>query len=296
MPPRRAAINDALEFVTAADGLRLALRRVGKRGGDPVVLTHGTFSNHRSCMGLAAFLAKEGFDRWVLDWRGHGASEHPNRPHSFDDIALLDVPAVIDAVTSRSGRPDLYWVGHSGGGLIAGMWMARFPKLASRHIKGLVMLASQATGAARSLRHRARIMGIEWWLRGRNIVPAGSLGVGPEAESAPLMRQWCRWNLTSSFRGTDGFDYMQGLSRLTLPVLGLAGAGDRFIAPSHGCQALISAYGSIDTQFQLCGKKQGFREDYTHNRLVLSRSASLEIWPMVAQWLLAKAYIRSAAS
>ena len=141
--------------MTAADGLRLALRRVGKRGGDPVVLTHGTFSNHRSCMGLAAFLAKEGFDCWVLDWRGHGASEHPNRPHSFDDIALLDAPAVIDAVTSRSGRPDLYWVGHSGGGLIAGMWMARFPKLASRHIKGLVMLASQATGAARSLRHRA---------------------------------------------------------------------------------------------------------------------------------------------
>src|SRR5688572_3601759 len=82
-PLRDAWMSEGLEFVTTADGLRLALRRVGDRGAVPVVLTHGTFSNYRSCMGLAEYLAKAGFACWVFDWRGHGASARPERPHSF---------------------------------------------------------------------------------------------------------------------------------------------------------------------------------------------------------------------
>ena len=236
-------------------------------------------------MGLAEYLAKAGFACWVFDWRGHGASARPERPHSFDAVALLDVPAVIKAVASRSGRPDAFWIGHSGGGLVASMWMARFPALASRHLKGLVMLGSQATGAAASFDHRMAILAIDWFLRWRRTAPGHYLGIGPEAESAPLMRQWCHWNLTATFCGLDGFDYMEALAGLNLPVLGLAGVGDRFIAPADGCRALVSAYGGADTSFRLCGTSQGFLEDYTHNRLVLSRNAKLEIWPVISSWL-----------
>lgn len=268
----------------AADGLRLALRRVGDQGAVPVVLAHGTFSNMRSCAGLAAFLARQGFAAWMFDWRGHGASGWPDRPHDFDAVALLDVPAVIETVTARGGRPDLFWVGHSGGGLVAAMWMARFPDLAARHIRGLAMLASQATHAAAGLRHRLAIHGVDWVLRGRRTAPGHYLRIGPEPESAPLMRQWCRWNLAASFVGMDGFNYMRPLAQLTTPVLALAGTGDRFIAPADGCRALAHAFGGPAT-FHLCGKSQGFLEDYTHNRIVLSRSASLEIWPLVSRWL-----------
>jgi predicted alpha/beta hydrolase len=273
-----------LEFVPTADGLRLAVHRIGDRGGIPVVLSHGTFSNRRSCMGLAAFLAKQGYECWVSEWRGHGASSCPDRPHSFDDVAMLDVPAIVGAVTSLSGREDIFWVGHSGGGLILLMWMARFPHLAARHIKGMVMLASQATGAAASRRRRAVILAIDCLLRWRKTAPGHWLGIGPEAESALLMRQWCRWNLMRSFCGLDGFNYETGVSGLNLPVLALAGAGDHFIAPASDCEALASRCGT-DVEFYICGKRQGFREDYTHNRLIASRNAGIEVWPLISNWL-----------
>ena len=274
------------EFVTTADGVRLSLYQIGDPGGVPVILSHGTFSNHRTCAGLANFLAKKGYSCWIFDWRGHGASDRAVPPHTFDDIALLDVPAIIDTVTNRSSDP-VFWVGHSGGALILLMWMARFPHLAARHIKGLIMLASQATGAATSIRNRTMIFAIDWFLRWRARAPGHWLDLGPEPESALLIRQWCRWNLTQSFSGQDGFDYQRAISRSELPILAFAGAGDGFVAPACACHAFASSF-STDVEFHFCSKQQGFREDYTHNRLILSRNASVEIWPLVTRWLRAR--------
>jgi alpha-beta hydrolase superfamily lysophospholipase len=112
------------DYVVTRDCVRLALWRVGTGRGAPVVLTHGTFSNHRSCMALAGFLATRGFACWVFDWRGHGASGRPHAPYTFDAVAMHDVPTVIDAVRAQCGGQPLYWVGYSGGGLIVSMWMA----------------------------------------------------------------------------------------------------------------------------------------------------------------------------
>lgn len=283
---RPELVTAMVNFVRTADGVRLCLQRIGEPGGVPVVLSHGTFSNHRSCVGLANFLAKEGYSCWIFDWRGHGTSDRPATPHTFDDVAMLDVPAVVDAVTSCSGDR-VFWVGHSGGGLIFLMWMARFPDLAAHHIKGLIMSASQATGAAISTRNRTLIFAIDWFLRGQSNAPGHWLRIGPEPESASLIRQWCRWNLTRSFSGQDGFDYEKAITRSNLPVLAFAGAGDRFVAPPSACHAFASSC-STDVEFHFCSKEQGFREDYTHQQLILSRNASLEIWPLVSRWLRAR--------
>jgi pimeloyl-ACP methyl ester carboxylesterase len=273
------------DSIATRDGVRLALWQVGSGRGVPVVLTHGTFSNHKSCMAFADYLAALGFACWVLDWRGHGASERPQAPYTLDDVAMYDVPAAIEAVRARSGGQRLYWVGHSGGGLIASMWMARHPQAAARQIGGVVLMASQSTGAASRRRHRMTIALIHRLLAYSKRAPGHWLGIGPEPEEALLMRQWCRWNLSGVFASRDGFDYLAALPSVDVPVLGLAGSRDTFIAPAPGCEALVSAYGSTDRTFHLCGRRQGFREDYTHQRLILSRNASGEIWPLIATWL-----------
>ncbi|WP_206957478.1 hypothetical protein [Trinickia acidisoli] len=72
---------------------------------------------------------------------------------------------------------------------------------------------------------------------------------------------------------------------MNVPVFGLAGTCDRLIAPGRGCEALVVAYGSDDATYRLCGKAQGFAEDYMHDRLVLSRNANRETWPMITGWL-----------
>ncbi|MCP8465366.1 alpha/beta hydrolase [Pseudomonas sp. ZM23] len=275
----------APELIRTVDGINLALRRIGPENGPPVILTHGTFSNHRSCLGLANYLGAQGFACWLFDWRGHGDSERNDFLHSFDDVAEYDVPAILDAVRQRSGQAAPAWIGHSGGGLIASMWAARNPRLAERRLRAMVLLGSQATAAGTSLRHRLSIQAFDWVLRWQRIAPSRPKNVGPEAESARLMRQWCQWNLRRRFDSLDGFDYLAGLAGIAIPVLGLAGSGDRFIAPQAGCRALVEAFATPQAQWLLCGQANGFREDYSHNRLLLSRNASLEIWPRIAQWL-----------
>ncbi|WP_371231000.1 alpha/beta fold hydrolase [Pseudomonas sp. QE6] len=273
------------ELVRTADGVNLALRLVGPADGVPVVLTHGTFSNHRSCLGLANYLGSRGFACWLFDWRGHGDSGRNGFIHSFDDVADQDVPAILDAVSQRSGHTALHWIGHSGGGLIVSMWAARNPELAKPRLRSTVLIGSQATAAGASLQHRLAILGFDWMLRWRRVAPSRPKNVGPEAESARLMRQWCQWNLRRRFDSLAGFDYLAGLADVELPVLGVAGSGDTFIAPVAGCEALVKAFGGRDAALELFGLATGAREDYSHNRLLLSRNASLEIWPRIAQWL-----------
>jgi oxygen-independent coproporphyrinogen-3 oxidase len=271
--------------VQTPDGVQLALCKVSDSDGPAVILTHGTFSNHRSCLALAQKLAEDGFAPWVFDWRGHGKSQAPTTPATLDEVAHYDIPAVLHVVRQFHRQDKVFLLGHSGGGLAMSMWMARNPELANKQVHGLVLMAAQATGAAQTLKHRVLISLIDIFLKVTRSAPGHLLKIGPEPESSALMRQWCRWNLTQKFSGLDDFDYLQHLQQVTVPVLALAGAGDLFIAPVNGCLKLAEAFGGQKVQFQQCGRASGYSEDYTHDRLILSKTASAQIWPVVSAWL-----------
>ena len=116
-------------------------------------------------------------------------------------------------------------------------------------------------------------------------VPGKAFKLGPENEFATVMDQWFDWNLKSSWCGDDGFDYLAALPNLSLDTLMMAAAKDSFIAPERGCRRIFDALSSSDKTFALCSKDQGFAEDYTHARIISSRSAATDIWPRIADWL-----------
>ncbi|MGO9021655.1 MAG: alpha/beta fold hydrolase [Syntrophobacteraceae bacterium] len=275
--------------IVSADGVRLALycvpMNVPTATTAEVILTHGTFSNARVCLALAGYLASIGFRCWVLDWRGHGESGAAPRQTTFDSVAQLDVPAVLQAVLERVGSRPVFWLGHSGGGLLGAMWAARNAALAHTRLRGLLMLGSQATLAGARLHNRLLIRCIDFLISAIRSAPGHYLGVGPEPENPQMMRQWCRWNIEGKFSGDDRFDYSAALKRLQIPVLALSGAGDTFIAPSDGCRRLAYAFGGADITFHECGVATGFAENYTHDRLILSKPARREIWPLLASWM-----------
>ncbi|KAJ3112446.1 hypothetical protein HK100_002337, partial [Physocladia obscura] len=69
---------------------------------------------------LAFLLADSGFDVWLVDGRGSNPMEHSTAAKypwtfSLDDIARLDVPAVVDFVLNRTGRASLALIGFSQG-------------------------------------------------------------------------------------------------------------------------------------------------------------------------------------
>nr|WP_286193695.1 alpha/beta fold hydrolase [Tropicibacter sp. R16_0] len=268
-----------------ADGVRIACFRFANPGGVPVIVVHGTFSSHEGCTGLARRLADDGFDVWAMDWRGRGGSEMPDTPFDFDTIAKMDIPAVLDLVQTETRERSAFFVTHSDGGLIVGMWAARNPELANASIRGLVTMAAQAHLAAERPEHRQRVAEMTAYLETIDVIPPRQLGVGSEPESALLMRQWCRWNLDGKFLGSDGFDYLPALKALNFPLLCLIAGGDHFIAPRAGCESFANAFGSPDRSIHFCSLEQGFAEDYEHGRILASTPAREEIWPLVADWV-----------
>lgn len=109
----------SFEVGSKGSEIRLRLRRRRQVGGKPVLLLHGasarseTFEiprpDERGPRCLADWLHLEGFEPWLLDWRGSGevvdrhaelVNDHPDL-FNFDLAASLDVPVAIARILAQ---------------------------------------------------------------------------------------------------------------------------------------------------------------------------------------------------
>jgi predicted alpha/beta hydrolase len=293
-PDRRFPRRDtphAVIRLRASDGVRLSLHAVGPVDGTPVLLVPGTFSNHSFWLGtrgtgFARHLAAAGYRAFALDPRGHGDSQRPGPGDhwTFDDWARRDLPAAIRHIARH--RP-LFLVGHSAGGAVVLVALAARPEL-QEHVRGAVVLATPLPWLQplrRVFAHAIRLLSLA---AGR--FPARLLGIGPEDELARVMAQWMTWNLRGRWRGDDGTDYGARLRDVRVPVLAMAGAGDRLWAPPRAVRGLLDLLASPDRTFVVCGRDDGFSRDFDHNGLVISRPARSQVWPRIVDWLDARAH------
>jgi pimeloyl-ACP methyl ester carboxylesterase len=282
-----ANADASLECVIAADGVRLAVHRLGPAAGQPVVLVPGTFSNATFWLGtrrvgLARLLAARGFDTWSLDPRGHGMSERAaSGVHwSCDRWGRADAPAVIRQAT-RHGRHAVV-VGHSAGGAALLSALVAEPDLTER-VAAAVIIATPLPWLHPWRRAGAHAIRLASMLLRE--FPARALRIGPENEAASVMRQWMDWNIQRRWVGDDGTDYLAALGEVRLPVLALAGAGDSGWAPPHACEAVVRHLGGGEVDFRVLGRDTGFSHDFGHVDIVAGRAARAEVWPLVAEWL-----------
>jgi pimeloyl-ACP methyl ester carboxylesterase len=290
-------MSPAVQFTTTtADGVRIALHRIraGRRSErPPVLLVPGTFSTRTFWLGtrghgFGRFLAAAGFDCWIAEMRGHGDSERP-RDWTMHDWIRFDAPAAIDAVLERTGAASCFWVGHSAGGVVGAGAVGHAPGLASR-LAGMVLLGSPGPAGLKGVRRagaraaQALFHALPWAR-----LPGAPFGLGPEHEPAPLVREWMRWNLLGVWRTPERGDYLASLAGVDIPVLAVSGAGDRVLAPPHAVADLLRRFGSTDRSFVVAGVRHGFTANYGHAGMIVSRSAREEVWPLVLEWLLARA-------
>lgn len=113
------AAFDRVEYWTALDGARLALRRepsAGQRRG-AVILVHG-FGDHSGRYGhVAAWLAERGLAVFAFDQRGHGLSPGPRGHIARFAQYVSDVVSLRKLVSAEAPGPQLV-MGHSFGGLV----------------------------------------------------------------------------------------------------------------------------------------------------------------------------------
>ncbi|CAB3239683.1 unnamed protein product [Arctia plantaginis] len=151
-------------YVTTSDGYILEIHRIphGRRGDStakrPVVfLMHGLLGASNNYIGLgvnnslAYNLADEGFDVWMGNARGnynsrrhikldpdHIIQKHDFFDFTFEEIAIIDLPAMIDYALDYTGNQQLYYIGHSQGGTVFLVLMALKPeynrKIAAAHL------------------------------------------------------------------------------------------------------------------------------------------------------------------
>src|SRR4029079_5830964 len=91
----------------------------------PVLLVHGFGQNryawHLPSRSLANHLAREGYDVFNLDLRGHGRSRalSSHRSRGVECYVREDLPSAVDEVQRLSGGRPVWVVGHSLGGLVS---------------------------------------------------------------------------------------------------------------------------------------------------------------------------------
>jgi predicted alpha/beta hydrolase len=148
------------------------------------------------------------------------------------ELVELDMPAVLEAVQRRFGDLPRVLLGHSLGGQLAALHVARNPDAA----RSLVLVASGSVwfrnfGAVRG----AALLGVSRIYRATTNVlgyfPGRRLGFGG-TEARTVMLDWSRQVLTGGYRLRGAtFDYDTALGRVQLPVLGLSIAGDTWAPP-----------------------------------------------------------------
>jgi pimeloyl-ACP methyl ester carboxylesterase len=112
-------------------------------------MLHGAITNGRifyteSGKGLAHYLARAGYDVFVLDLRGRGASTpHVDRDatHGQTESICIDLPAVQAAILEINGGKQAHWIAHSWGGVLMSSCLLRFPALIPQ-VKSCVYFAS----------------------------------------------------------------------------------------------------------------------------------------------------------
>jgi oxygen-independent coproporphyrinogen-3 oxidase len=281
-------MSDAtIQHVTTADNVSLTVHRLGDPAGVPVLLAPGTFTNWSFWLGtrgtgFARELVARGFETVTVDFRGHGSSQRPapGQRWNFDDWGRFDLPAVVRMLLAEGRTPLL--VGHSAGGAAVLTALAGSPGIED-NVRAAAIIATPLPWLQRW--RRVGALSMRFAARHTATFPARLLGLGPEDELSGVMEQWMDWNIRGRWVGRDGTDYGVAFGRLELPLLFIAGTGDRRWAPPDACRGLFDLAGSRDRLFIEAGIDTGFSRNYSHVDIIVSREARDEIWPLLADWL-----------
>ncbi len=211
--------------VRSADGTELAVWTDG--AGPPLVLVHGSVSDHTTLAPLVDALLGVDVATFAMDRRGFGASGNP--PGYAVERDFEDVAAVVDAVAARTGGPVALF-GHSYGANCAMGGAARTsnvghlvlyePSLGTRYPPGSLE-AIEAAVAAGNLDAAVVAMFTECLEMSAEDIDALRASATPSWET----RIASAWTLPREGRVEESWVYQPGqFDAITAPTLLLAGS------------------------------------------------------------------------
>ncbi|NKY25896.1 alpha/beta fold hydrolase [Nocardia gamkensis] len=271
-------------MVTAADGGRFRVTRLGRPGNQPVVLVPGTFDNRRLYLwpgggGLAVVLAQAGFDVWVVERRGVGGIERVAGVRAgWEEALRQDLPAMQRLIAKSTAVP-VFWVGHSFGGVLVARAVAE--TLDRDRVAGLVLVSAAVDIALLTTSIATTVLSSRRW---GEVFPARALRLGPEDEPGEALADAIEW--AGAERRHSCISALVA-AVAEVPVLALASPLD-LIAPPARCRHLARACGSRDMRVQSLSRRQGFALDHTHASPLLHPRAAHDVFPFLRDWLITR--------
>ena len=329
--PVEDATADVIHVKTE-DGWDLALHHYQPpadvpRRGVPLIICHGISSNRYNWdiseeVSFPRYIAAQGFDVYMLELRGSGASEKPgwfsekSYEYSFDDYVVYDLPAAIDFVAERSPTGKVQWVGHSMGTMVMYAYLQRQGDAKIQSVLAVGSPPKLFDGNQSLSLGLSLFPVVDWFYRELPAALIAGLGapVAHPGWTAPMHVVWNYDNISPSvaraasahavdnlssgvvrqlvgspdngeFRSMDGrFNYTQGLSSIEVPIFFVVGALDQLAPPT----TMLKAYRSVSSdhkRIEILSRANGYAHDYGHVDLVLGETAPQEVFPMLAQWL-----------
>ena len=302
---------------TTADGQQLALWRVKPAGESKgaVLLLHGLGANrfafHWPGRSIAEYLAAQGFDSYVAELRGAGASCPELTSWTFHDYLEQDVPALLQCVRAVSHQEKVHFVGHSMGGILA---MCHGIVSGGDGLRSLTALGSAldygigVSGFGPIKRVQPvleRLTSLPWGvamqvvspLLARIADPLAGFNFHPDNAEAAMVRAvysnafgaipTALLSSLATALGPGGLQSRAGeafqarAATLKKPLLLMAASDDRQ-CPLLALEATAAATNAKVLRF---GSRHGHRAEYGHFDLLLGKHAPEEVWPEVLQWL-----------
>eukprot|EP00164_Ancoracysta_twista_P007656 GFYU01010911.1.p1 GENE.GFYU01010911.1~~GFYU01010911.1.p1 ORF type:complete len:419 (+),score=64.89 GFYU01010911.1:50-1258(+) len=274
---------------------------------EPVLLLHGAIENGRifhanGVKGFAPYLARHGYDTYVMDLRGHGLSHPPlskASEYGQTEHLLEDIPACIDVLIERKQLPQ-HWVAHSWGGVLMNAFLARRPEYRDK-VKSRIYFGTKRTVEVWNIQ---RLVYIELvWKRLCKVMTTTFPGyvpgktkyfAGMDNDTRRQLYQSCEWVEAGSpwVDHEDGFNYNDAIiaaqaAKEIAPALYVAGKQDLYLGnPADVRRFMIESGDEIneDTYLYL-SKEHGNHHDYDHNTMLTHKSAVHDHFPTILQWM-----------
>ncbi|WP_350431470.1 alpha/beta fold hydrolase [Shewanella sp. H8] len=268
--------------------------------GIPILMLHGAMSNGRvfysdTGRGLGCFLAKAGFDVYVMDTAGRGLSKPVIDRHfslGQGEVIREQLPLVQHFITKRHPLVNkVHWCAHSWGGVLMASSLARYTHLQSS-VASLLTFGSKRTIKVKSFK-KWLMVDFFWnrfaplYIAKQGYFDASRLRVGMDNESRASLLQTIDWVKGDWIDHDDHFHYAQAATKaLWPPAWFIAGENDHVLGNPSDVRDMIDECGFTQIKYTLLAKEKGNLMDYNHAGMLTERQAEQDHFVQIKQWYL----------
>lgn len=301
----REQVHIDTHMLPVKEGAQLHIKRIYQRPGRPVFMFHGFAEDGRiyhggHYKGLAHFLARQGYDCYVVDWRGKGGSwptVSAYQDYSLQYLILEDIPAVWRFLNSLCNGSPAICITHGFAAPMLLSAIARYPEMI-QDIDAMVHFGPYRALSQARWRQRWAIK-LLWgsfsqkWFKRLGYLPVKRLGFGTANEPLSFYFDKARWCLGEESSkpawvdAEDGFDYAGAFaSSLVLPPsLYFAAHPQSAWGAADEVKAFIQELASHDARLIVLAAGKGSESDFDFVSMLTSGQAEQQHFPELIQWL-----------